>query len=105
MTEQPPLNLSALLNEAMSKSGLLWIDVAEDRTWPAWHVWDETTAFVVSGPGEQPLPWLPKEVNLILRSKDTGGRILTTLAYEMKRRNARRGRWSTCRCPVWMGSN
>ena len=28
------------------------IDVADDRTWPAWHVWDETTAFVVSGPGE-----------------------------------------------------
>ncbi|HEX5969819.1 MAG TPA: hypothetical protein VFY88_15175, partial [Intrasporangium sp.] len=81
MTEQPPLNLSALLGEAMSKSGLLWIDVAEDRTWPAWHVWDDTTAFVVSGPGEQPLPWLPKEVNLILRSKDTGGRILTTRAH------------------------
>jgi hypothetical protein len=81
VTEQPPLNLSALLGEAMSKSGLLWIDVPEDRTWPAWHVWDETTAFVVSGPGEQPLPWLPKEVNLILRSKDTGGRILTTRAH------------------------
>jgi hypothetical protein len=81
VTEQPPLNVSALLNEAMNKSGLLWIDVADDRTWPAWHVWDETTAFVVSGPGEQPLPWLPKEVNLILRSKDTGGRLLTTRAH------------------------
>jgi len=80
VTEQPPLNLSALLGEAMSKSGLLWIDVAEDRTWPAWHVWDETTAFVVSGPGEQPLPWLPEQVNLVLRSKDTGGRLLTVQA-------------------------
>lgn len=80
MSEQP-LNLSALLGEAMTKSGLLWIDVADDRTWPAWHAWDGTTAFVVSGPGEQPLPWLPKEVNLILRSKDTGGRLLTTRAH------------------------
>ena len=53
-------NASALLNEAMAKSGLLWIEVADDRTWPAWHVWDDGAALVVSGPGEQPLPWLPK---------------------------------------------
>jgi hypothetical protein len=31
---------------------------------------------VVSGPGEQHLPWLPPQVGLILRSKDTGGRLL-----------------------------
>ncbi|ADU49093.1 hypothetical protein Intca_2588 [Intrasporangium calvum DSM 43043] len=82
VTEQPPpLNLSALLSEAMNKSSLLWVDVAGDRTWPAWHVWDGTTAFVVSGPGEQPLPWLPKEVTIILRSKDSGGRLLATRAH------------------------
>jgi hypothetical protein len=34
----------------------------------------------VSGPGEQPLPWLPDEVELILRSKDTGGRLITVHA-------------------------
>jgi hypothetical protein len=70
----------ALLGEAMTKSGLLWIDVAGDRAWPAWHVWDDGAAYVVSGPGEQPLPWLPEEVRLILRSKDTGGRLLTVRA-------------------------
>jgi hypothetical protein len=65
----------------MSKSGLLWIEVSDDRTWPAWHVWDDGAALVVSGPGEQPLPWLPKEVRVILRSKDTGGRLLTVRAH------------------------
>ena len=71
---------AALLGEAMTKSGLLWIEVAGDRTWPAWHVWDDGAALVVSGPGEQPLPWLPEEVRVILRSKDTGGRLLTVRA-------------------------
>ncbi|HET8988433.1 MAG TPA: hypothetical protein VFN43_07965, partial [Humibacillus sp.] len=73
--------VAALLNEAMTKSGLLWIDVAGDRAWPAWHVWDDGAAYVVSGPGEQPLPWLPEEVRVILRSKDTGGRLLTLRAH------------------------
>ena len=80
-TDPQPSNASALLGEAMTKSGLLWIDVEGDRTWPAWHVWDEGTALVVSGPGEQPLPWLPADVRLILRSKDTGGRLLTVRAH------------------------
>ena len=72
--------MGALLSEAMTKSGLLWVDVPGDRAWPAWHVWDDGAAYVVSGPGEQPLPWLPEEVRLILRSKDTGGRLLTLRA-------------------------
>ena len=37
-------------------------------------------AYVVSGPGEQYLPWLPEEVELVLRSKDTGGRLVTRRA-------------------------
>ena len=37
-------------------------------------------AYVVSGPGEQALPWLPDDVELVLRSKDTGGRLLTVHA-------------------------
>ncbi|HET7399060.1 MAG TPA: hypothetical protein VFJ94_11135 [Intrasporangium sp.] len=80
MSEQPALNVSALLGEAMSKSGLLWVEVPDARTWPAWHVWVEDTAYVVNGPGEQTLPWLPEEVRLVLRSKDTGGRLLTIRA-------------------------
>jgi len=66
----------ALLAEAATKSGLLWVDVPGDRAWPAWHVWVDGTAYVVSGPGEQSLPELPESVVLVLRSKDTGGRLL-----------------------------
>lgn len=81
MTEPPPAAVAALLSEAMTKSGVLWIEVDDDRTWPAWHVWDDGAAYVVSGPGEQPLPWLPPDVRLVLRSQDTGGRLLTIRAH------------------------
>lgn len=78
--EAPPVNVSALLSEAMSKSSLFWVEAPDGRAWGVWHVWRDGAAYVVSGPGEQPLPWLPSEVRIILRSKDTGGRLLTTRA-------------------------
>ncbi|MDN5795086.1 MAG: hypothetical protein L0H79_04965 [Intrasporangium sp.] len=80
MSEEHSVNASALLAEAMSKSGLFWVEAPDGRTWGVWHVWSDGTAYVVSGPGEQPLPWLPTEARIILRSKDTGGRLLTTRA-------------------------
>ena len=67
---------AALVAEAMSKSGILWIEVDGDRAWPAWFAWAGDTAYVVNGLGEQQLPWLPEDVVLVLRSKDTGGRLL-----------------------------
>lgn len=83
-----PVNVTRLVGEAASKSGLLWIRLPDGRTHPAWHVWHDDgdprgtgpAAYVISGIGEQPLPWLPDEVELILRSKDTGGRLLTVAA-------------------------
>jgi hypothetical protein len=74
------VNVTALFAEAANKSGLLWVDVPGDRAWPAWHAWADDTVFIVSGPGEQQLPWLPDEVGLILRSRDTGGRLLKVRA-------------------------
>jgi len=73
-------DLSALLSEAGKKSGLLWIDVPGDRTWPAWHVWLDGTAYVLTGPGEQSLPALPADLTVTFRSKSTGGRLLTVPA-------------------------
>jgi hypothetical protein len=69
-------NLSALVSEAAKKSGLLWIDVPEDRAWPAWHVWIDGTAYVLTGPGEQTLPALPADVVVTFRSKDNRGRLV-----------------------------
>ena len=60
MSDQPETPPNALVAEAMTKSGVLWIEVAGDRTWPAWHVWGDGRAYVVSGPGEQPLPGCPR---------------------------------------------
>lgn len=73
-------NITALFAEAANTSGLLWIDVPGDRSWPAWHAWADESVYVVSGPGEQTLPWLPDTVTLVLRSKDTGGRLLSVHA-------------------------
>jgi hypothetical protein len=83
-----PVNVTRLIHEAASKSGLLWVRLPDGSTHPVWHVWHDDgdergtgpAAYVVSGPGEQPLPWLPDEVELILRSKDTGGRLITVHA-------------------------
>ena len=74
-------DLSALLSEAAKKSGLLWIDIPGGRSWPAWHVWLEDSAYVVTGPGEQTLPALPADVTVTFRSKDTGGRLVKVAAH------------------------
>ena len=85
----PAVNVTRLTHEALSKSGLLWVRVpGGGGTHAVWHVWHDDgdprgtgpAAYVVSGPGEQSLPWLPDDVELILRSKDTGGRLLTVHA-------------------------
>jgi hypothetical protein len=73
--------MTALVKEAGSKSGLLWVRPAPDRAWPAWHVWLDGAAYVVSGPGEQQLPDLAGDVELVLRSKDTWARLVTVRAH------------------------
>jgi len=73
-------DLNALLSEAGKKSGLLWIDIPGDRAWPAWHVWLDGTAYVLTGPGEQNLPALPADLAVTFRSKTTGGRLVTVPA-------------------------
>ena len=88
VTPQSPVNVTRLIHEAATKSGLVWVRLPDGGTHPVWHVWHDDgddrgtgpAAYVVSGPGEQPLPWLPDEVELILRSKDTGGRLVTVHA-------------------------
>ena len=76
-----------LLNQAASKSKVMWVEIPGGTTHPVWYVWHDDgdprtgpAAFVVSGPGEQSLPWLPETVHLIFRSKDSGGRLLATNA-------------------------
>jgi hypothetical protein len=85
---QPP---PALIAEATKRTGLIWITIeGQDRPRPAWHVWRAGTgpgapgaAYVVTGPGEQPLPGLAgaDRVTVIVAGGLTaGGRVEWTAA-------------------------
>ena len=53
---QPP---PALIAEATKRAGLIWIATGgPGRPRPAWHIWRAGAAYVLTGPGEQPLPGL-----------------------------------------------
>jgi hypothetical protein len=85
---EPAVNITRLLNQAASKSKIMWVEIPGGTTHPVWYVWHDDddprgtgpAAYVVSGPGEQSLPWLPETVHLLFRSKDSGGRLLATNA-------------------------
>jgi hypothetical protein len=85
---QPP---PALIAEATKRTGLIWITIeGQDRPRPAWHVWRVGTgpgapgaAYVVTGPGEQPLPGLAgaDRVTVIVTGGQTAaGRVEWTAA-------------------------
>ncbi|GAA0918322.1 hypothetical protein GCM10009549_35800 [Streptomyces thermoalcalitolerans] len=73
----------ALVEEATKKSGLVWVGAPGAPARALWHVWHEGAACLVGdGPGEQPLPGLTAgaEVEVTVRSKDKGGRLVTWAA-------------------------
>jgi hypothetical protein len=74
----------ALVEEAVKKSGLIWVRGAGAPAARAlWHVWHEGAACLVGdGPGEQPLPHLSDggAAEVTVRSKDKGGRLVTFTA-------------------------
>jgi len=74
------VDITGLLAEAAKKSDILWVDVPGERSFAVWHAWDTDRFYLVSGEGEQLLPPLPEVVSLILRSKDSGGRLITVRA-------------------------
>jgi hypothetical protein len=88
---QPPPDLIA---EATKRAGLIWITIeGQDRPCPAWHVWRagagragpgaRGAAYVVTGPGEQPLPGLAgagRVTVIVAGSQASGGRVAWTAA-------------------------
>ncbi|MEU6007396.1 hypothetical protein [Streptomyces sp. NPDC047453] len=73
----------ALVEEATKKSGLIWVKGPGVPARALWHVWHEGAACVVGdGPGEQPLPGLADgaAAEVMVRSKDKGGRLVTWAA-------------------------
>lgn len=75
---------AALIEEAMKKSALVWLTLPGlPQPRAAWHVWHDGAAYILTGgEGEQPLPGLPEadRVLVTVRSKDSGGRLLSWVA-------------------------
>jgi hypothetical protein len=72
-----------LIAEAMKRSAIVWITVPDGgRARPAWHLWHEDAAYVVTGGIEQPLPGLAhaEHAAVTVPSKDAGGRLVTWIA-------------------------
>lgn len=75
---QSPALHSALIAELAKKTGVSWVRYA-GRDHAVWHVWHDDALCVVSGGDEQPLPDIEDGalVEVVLRSKDSGGRLVT----------------------------
>jgi hypothetical protein len=81
-----PLLDQALVEEATKKSGLIWVRGTEPAR-ALWHVWHEGAAHIIGdGPGEQPLPGIADgaSVEVTVRSKDKGGRLVVWTAHAVE---------------------
>jgi hypothetical protein len=75
---------TALVAELAKKTDTSWLHrPGEQRNHPVWHTWHDDALCVVSGGDEQPLPD-PADgmgdgdlVEVVMRSKDNGGRLVT----------------------------
>jgi len=77
----------ALVEEACRKSALVWLrPLGARHAVPAWHVFTDGAVHVVGGGIEQELPDLAEgaELEVTVRSKDTGGRLLTFRARAVR---------------------
>lgn len=70
----------ALVDEAMKKSGLIWVTTPAMPSGRAfWHAWLTPTAYLLTGAGEQPDPdWTDgSPVSVLIRSKDNAHRLVS----------------------------
>jgi hypothetical protein len=77
----------ALIAELAKKTGVCWLTYPAPYEGPvgthaAWHVWHDGAVYVVSGGTEQELPGIAAadRVEVTMRSKDNGGRLVTWVA-------------------------
>jgi len=72
---------AALVAEACTRSDLVWLrSGSEGRHHAAWHVWHDDAVCIVYGTGEQMLPLLSGEIEVIARSKESGAQVIGFLA-------------------------
>lgn len=80
-----PVPSHALVAEATRRAGVVWLTVpGRARAYPAWHLWRDPpgAAYLVTGPGEQPLPGLAgaARVAVTVPSKESRGTLVTWTA-------------------------
>ncbi|MFZ5847413.1 MAG: hypothetical protein ACOYX5_08540 [Actinomycetota bacterium] len=72
---------TALIAELGKKTGVCWLryDDGGPRPRAAWHVWHDEALLLVAGGPEQELPGIAEadRVEVTMRSKDNGGRLVT----------------------------
>jgi len=68
---------AALVAEVARKTAVSWLR-HDGRTHPVWHVWSDGALCLVADGPEQPLPPLDdgERVEVVMRSKDNGGRLV-----------------------------
>ena len=73
--------VTALVAESARKSRVCWVAWGEHPSRLVWHAWYDGALVVLSG-DEQPLPGIEAagSVAVVMRSKDTGGRLVTWTA-------------------------
>lgn len=79
MPEPTPAALTAaLVAELARKTATCWVRT-DGRAQAVWHVWYDGALCLVSGGQEQPMPEIADggRVEVTLRSKDNGGRLVT----------------------------
>ena len=70
--------MRALIEEAMRRAAVAWLEVACHPAYPVWCLWIEDFLYVVSGPGEQAAPGLASADRVLVSARgDHGGRIVT----------------------------
>jgi hypothetical protein len=81
--DRDALVAAALVDEACRRSSLVWLrPLTADRATAVWHVVTDGAVHVVGGGREQQLPDLAEgdQVEVTVRSKDTGARLVTFVA-------------------------
>jgi len=75
--------VTALVDEATKKSGLIWVRPAGRglHAQAVWHVWQDGAAWVLAGGLEQSLPELTERCYVTVPSKDKGSRLVTWVAH------------------------
>jgi len=81
---------SAAVEGAMKGAGVVWLSPDQgptgtpmhpSSTGPVWHVWSEEACYLLTGPGEQPLPGIVHGARCQVTARDrAGGRAITWAA-------------------------